>query len=233
MQPFLSTTLVRGFLSKVIVGCTNTAAGPSILVHVVKSPQGGVFSMFVDDFLIEDPIDTFNADGELCYPLQFPPFAAPPPGYGERDNHSITLVHIGPSKKAPNGTTSSTVVFDAFAIPQVEASVLTSNAITNAFAGQTVMLSLILQSVAFLSFSVWSRLLDSFWGSELFAVLSLNSSFNFARLHLVRQVQPNHGTQHLELSFLLVWFILCTLYLFPPPMKKNSESWLVSWIVIH
>ncbi|KAF8652149.1 hypothetical protein AX16_004535 [Volvariella volvacea WC 439] len=94
--------------------------GPSIRIHTIKSPQGGVFSMVVDGVPLNDTIDTFNADGELCFPIQFPPFMEPPPGYGSRNEHSITLFHHGPSTKAPNDTTSSNVVFDSFAIPQFD-----------------------------------------------------------------------------------------------------------------
>lgn len=95
-------------------------SGPSIMVHVVTTPQGGVFSVFVDDFDTMSTLDTFsdnNTQLPLCYPVQFPPFTASPPGLASRNQHSITLMYTGPSPNAPNGTTSASVQFDSFSIP--------------------------------------------------------------------------------------------------------------------
>ncbi|KAF8165646.1 hypothetical protein B0H34DRAFT_247096 [Crassisporium funariophilum] len=94
--------------------------GQSILIHTVKSPRGGVFSMTVDSVPLNDTIDTFNAGGELCFPVQFPPFRKPPPGFALRNDHSITLSFQGPSKNAPKDITSIDVQFGSFAIPQVQ-----------------------------------------------------------------------------------------------------------------
>lgn len=94
--------------------------GTSIRVHTVTSPRGGLFSVIVDGFNTSTMIDTYSGgDNQLpqCFPFQFPPFAHPPPDMGARNEHSITLVYTGPSSRAPNGTTSSEVQFDTFAIP--------------------------------------------------------------------------------------------------------------------
>lgn len=92
------------------------------MIHTVTSPQGGLFAVSVDGFNTTDIIDTFAGKGSslpLCYPVQFPPFTKPPPDLALKNNHSITLTHIGPSPKAPSGTTSS-VAFDSFSLPEFQ-----------------------------------------------------------------------------------------------------------------
>ncbi|KDR70685.1 hypothetical protein GALMADRAFT_1349893 [Galerina marginata CBS 339.88] len=95
--------------------------GPSLMVHTVSSPKGGVFSVWVDGFDTSLTVDTFSGPGNeslpRCYPVQIPPFAAVPPGYHTRENHTVTLVFIGQSPDAPAGTNKSLFQFDAFAIP--------------------------------------------------------------------------------------------------------------------
>ncbi|KAF8961638.1 hypothetical protein BDZ97DRAFT_1193405 [Flammula alnicola] len=98
------------------------------MVNVVTSPNGGVFGVLVDGFNTTSTIDTFSGPGTeslpVCYPYQVPPFAAIPPGYQSRSNHTLTLVYVGPSSSAPQGTNTSIVQFDSFSIPE---SVLTTN----------------------------------------------------------------------------------------------------------
>ncbi|PPQ81255.1 hypothetical protein CVT26_015074 [Gymnopilus dilepis] len=97
--------------------------GPSIVVNAVTSFTGGVFAVIVDGFETTNLVDTYKDAGpgllELptCFPLQFPPFALPPPNYAATINHTLTLVYKGPSANAPNGTNISMGVFDSFAIP--------------------------------------------------------------------------------------------------------------------
>ncbi|KAF9522918.1 hypothetical protein CPB83DRAFT_899226 [Crepidotus variabilis] len=93
--------------------------GPSVLLNVMTSPQGGVFAVFIDDTQIMNRFDTFDADQVKCIRRQYPPFPSlVPPGFGSRNSHSITLMHYGPSTLAPNGTVSSVVQLDSFAVPQ-------------------------------------------------------------------------------------------------------------------
>ena len=93
--------------------------GPSILISARSSPNGGVFSVIIDGTQIKDTIDTFSAGEVQCMHRAFPPFRLPGvPGFGSRNNHTITLVHRGPSSLAPNGTVSSIVQFYSFAVPQ-------------------------------------------------------------------------------------------------------------------
>jgi hypothetical protein len=100
--------------------------GPSIMVRTVTSPNGGVFSVWLDGFNTTSNIDTSSQHGNyslpVCYPLQFPPFLLTPPGFETHTNHTLTLVYTGPSARAPGGTNSSTVQFDSFAIPDPESS---------------------------------------------------------------------------------------------------------------
>lgn len=94
------------------------------MVRTVSSSSGGVFAIFVDGMDTTGLIDTFSGPGNLalptCYPVQFPPFIKTPPGYEKRVNHTITLVYIRPSELAPEGTNSSVVEFDSFAIPDLQ-----------------------------------------------------------------------------------------------------------------
>jgi len=87
------------------------------MVHTVTSPNGGVFSVWLDGFNTTTNIDTSSQRGgyslPLCYPLQFPPFLVTPPGFETHTNHTLMLVYIGPSPDSTN----STVQFDSFAIP--------------------------------------------------------------------------------------------------------------------
>lgn len=92
------------------------------MIHVVTSPHGGVFSVFVDGFDTASTIDTCtfsanNTQRPLCYPAQFPPFVVSPPSLGSQNHHSITLIYMGPSPYALNDTTPSNVQFDSFGIP--------------------------------------------------------------------------------------------------------------------
>jgi hypothetical protein len=99
-------------------------AGTSVRVHTVISPHGGVFSVFVDGFNTSTTIDTFlspNSSSPLCYPAQFPPFVDPPPDLATRNDHTITLVYMGPSPQASNSSQLSEGRFDSFAIPQFSA----------------------------------------------------------------------------------------------------------------
>lgn len=92
------------------------------MIHTVTSSQGGVFSIFVDDFNTTDIIDTFsglNSPMPLCYPVQFPPFLVPPPTLSSQNNHLIKLIYSGPSPNSPSGTTENSGQFDAFAIPDL------------------------------------------------------------------------------------------------------------------
>ena len=102
------------------------------MVRTVSSSSGGVFTVFVDGVNTTNLVDTFSGPGDLslptCYPVQFPPFITTPPGYANRTNHNLTLIYTGVSQLAPEGTNTSFVQFDSFAIPDL-ASVLvpTSN----------------------------------------------------------------------------------------------------------
>lgn len=102
------------------------------MVRTVSSSSGGVFTVFVDGVNTTNLVDTFSGPGDLslptCYPVQFPPFITTPPGYANRTNHNLTLIYTGVSELAPEGTNTSFVQFDSFAIPDL-ASVLvpTSN----------------------------------------------------------------------------------------------------------
>ena len=95
--------------------------GPSIMVRTITSPNGGIFSVWIDGYNTSSNIDTFSHQGNtslpICYPLQFPPFAVTPPGYENRTNHTIALIYTGPSINSPEGTTATTAEFDSFAIP--------------------------------------------------------------------------------------------------------------------
>ncbi|KAF8638349.1 hypothetical protein AX16_010530 [Volvariella volvacea WC 439] len=93
--------------------------GPGIIVHTVASPNGGIFSVLIDDFNTTAFVDTNSAAGRPeCYVLQFPPVSILPPGYESRDDHSITLVYIGPSVLAASTNVSETFIqFDSFALP--------------------------------------------------------------------------------------------------------------------
>ena len=94
------------------------------MIRTVSSSSGGVFAVFVDGVDTTGLIDTFSGPGNLalptCYPIQFPPFIKTPPGYETRTNHILTLVFIGPSQLAPEGTNSSVVEFDSFATPDLQ-----------------------------------------------------------------------------------------------------------------
>ncbi|KAF8992213.1 hypothetical protein BDQ17DRAFT_1254180, partial [Cyathus striatus] len=92
--------------------------GRAILINAISSPHGGVFSVIFDGVLLRDTIDTFNSEGESCFVRQFPPFKDTPTNLALTLDHSIVLVHQGPSNLAPNGSLSSVVQFESFAIPQ-------------------------------------------------------------------------------------------------------------------
>lgn len=91
------------------------------MVHTVPSLNGGIFSVLVDGFNTTNVVDTYsertNLSAPACYPLQFPPFIITPPDYQDHNNHTLTLVYIGPSPYAPAGANNTFVQFDSFAIP--------------------------------------------------------------------------------------------------------------------
>lgn len=107
---------------------SHTSLGPSVRVHTVTSPRGGVFAIFVDGFNTTSTIDTFSSDSTLplCYPFQFPPFISAPRDLASRNNHSITLMYVGSSPNAPNGSISE-VQFDTFAIPDIPQTAATNS----------------------------------------------------------------------------------------------------------
>jgi len=122
MQQYHSPTLVRSTITwKYTEDSSVIDLGPSIMVHTVTSSTGGVFSVWIDDFDTNTPIDTFSLHGNqafpVCYPVQFPPFAITPPGFELHSNHTIKLVYVGPSEFAPAGANTSNFQFDSFAIP--------------------------------------------------------------------------------------------------------------------
>ncbi|KAF8875341.1 hypothetical protein CPB84DRAFT_1752703 [Gymnopilus junonius] len=112
--------------------------GPSVMLHLITSSQGGIFLVKVDGFNTTDFIDTRSGPQNVtlptCYPLQYPPFLVPPPGYQSRSSHSMTLVHLGISPSAPEGTNTSTVQFDTYAIPDLETALI-ANSSGRFFAG--------------------------------------------------------------------------------------------------
>lgn len=124
---FPSTLRVR---LSIILRCDSmltfpTVLGRSIRINTVSSSHGGVFSLLVDGFNVSNTIDTYTNDSiqlPICYPQQFPPFIRPPPGWQTKENHNITLVYIGPSANAPNGSSLSNVQFEFFSIPNLLAS---------------------------------------------------------------------------------------------------------------
>jgi hypothetical protein len=100
------------------------------MIHTITSPLGGVLAVFVDGFNTTDVIDTFSGNTTqlpLCYPVQFPPFTHAPPDLGSQNHHSITLFYTGPSPNALNGTTTSDVQFDSFAIPVFNSSLIAAS----------------------------------------------------------------------------------------------------------
>jgi hypothetical protein len=101
------------------------------MIRTVSSSSGGVFAVFVDGVDTTGLIDTFSGTGALalptCYPVQFPPFIETPLGYENRMNHTIMLVYIGPSKLAPEGTNTSVVRFDSFALPDLQSFLVTTS----------------------------------------------------------------------------------------------------------
>jgi hypothetical protein len=115
--------------------------GHSVLINTIMSPLGGVFSLTFDGVLLMDNIDTFNADGELCFRRQYPPFVDPPVDLNSTIEHSITLAYIGLSPHAPNGTSSSIVQFDSITIPQ-----LTINNARRVYWSVTMLIAIILIS---------------------------------------------------------------------------------------
>ena len=117
------------------------------MVHTVTSSMGGVFSVLADGVDTATTIDTYFTQGNqrfpLCYPLQFPPFMITPPGFETHSNHTLTLVYIGPSKFARNGTDISTIQFDSFAIPDLQSRFASSsNGIFISLGGTQIYLSL-------------------------------------------------------------------------------------------
>ncbi|KAF8992225.1 hypothetical protein BDQ17DRAFT_1369810 [Cyathus striatus] len=109
-----STSLVTDVINATI---SLNFTGRGILINTVSSPNGGVFSMIFDGVPLMDTIDTYNADSERCYIRQFPPFEGAPADLALTLDHSLILMYSGPSKHAPNGS-SSMVQFNSFAIPQ-------------------------------------------------------------------------------------------------------------------
>jgi hypothetical protein len=90
----------------------------------------------VDGFNTTSVIDTYadsDNDGAavntVCFPYRFPPLSIAPTNYGSRNDHTITLVFIGPSPDAGPLFNASQAVgsINGFAIP--EFSGITNNAI--------------------------------------------------------------------------------------------------------
>lgn len=106
-----------------------TSLGLSVEFHLLTTLNGGVFSVIVDGLNTTTSLDTYsgshsNTGGSttfpLCYPAMFPPFPIVPPQYASRNNHTISLVLIGPSPNAPLSNTSQIVgQFNGFAIPEL------------------------------------------------------------------------------------------------------------------
>jgi len=121
-QRYYSTTQVR-FINYIEMhrGFIHFCEGPSIRIHTVTSPTGGIFSVWIDGVDTNNTIDTFSVQGNqkfpVCFPVQFPPFSTTPPGFETHSNHTIKLVYVGTSKFAPAGTNTSNFQFDSFAIP--------------------------------------------------------------------------------------------------------------------
>lgn len=138
------------FRFRQVISYTLDFPGPSIMIHTVTSPNGGVFSVIVDDFDTTDIIDTFSANNTylpLCYPVQFPPFISSPPDLGLRNNHSITLIYTGPSPKAPSSTTSSNVQFDSFAIPESKLSATSGGSTVRKEKGGSILLTVVVSTI--------------------------------------------------------------------------------------
>ncbi|KAJ7461411.1 hypothetical protein B0H11DRAFT_1736152 [Mycena galericulata] len=96
-------------------------SGPSVMVHMVTSSDGGVFSVILDGLNTTTTIDTYSG-GQLvlpqCMPSQFPPLRMVPPTLANETEHTITLVYIGASPNAGNETgTKTNIQFDSFALP--------------------------------------------------------------------------------------------------------------------
>ncbi|KAF8991236.1 hypothetical protein BDQ17DRAFT_1313507 [Cyathus striatus] len=155
--------------SAINASITFNYTGPSVTVHTITSPYGGVFSVFVDGFDTQTTIDTsayYSNFGEpptpQCLPIQFPPFVVSPPDFQSNppSGHSITLVFVAPSPEALNGTNASaSIQFDAFSIPEQDALQATSASSAHvnyeqgsltllyALLGYCIMISLMLDSV--------------------------------------------------------------------------------------
>jgi len=104
---------------------------PTVMICTITSPNGGVFSVWIDGFNTSSNVDTFAHPGNislpLCYPLQFPPFAVTPPGFDTRTNHMVTLIYTGPSIYSSEGSSTSTAQFDSFAIPDLHSHLKATN----------------------------------------------------------------------------------------------------------
>ncbi|KDR77572.1 hypothetical protein GALMADRAFT_65596, partial [Galerina marginata CBS 339.88] len=106
-------------------------SGPSIEIGVLNALNGGMFSVVVDGFNTTSTIDTYIGPGAdqlpMCIPYQFPPFAVTPPHFSSEENHTITLVFIGPSTDAPTNVNMSIGQFNRLAIPDLVAFSKSSN----------------------------------------------------------------------------------------------------------
>jgi hypothetical protein len=103
-------------------------SGPSVEIHIISSPFGGIFSIVVDGFNTTSVIDTYAdsdndgaATNTVCFPFRFPPFAITPTDYGSRNDHTISLVFVGQSPDAGPLFNASQAVgrINGFAIPEL------------------------------------------------------------------------------------------------------------------
>lgn len=61
------------------------------------------------------------ATNTVCFPFRFPPFPIVPTEYGSRNDHTITLIFVGPSPDAGPMFNASQAVgqINGFAIPEL------------------------------------------------------------------------------------------------------------------
>ncbi|KAJ2934252.1 hypothetical protein H1R20_g2854, partial [Candolleomyces eurysporus] len=101
------------------------------MIRTIPSKTGGVFSLVIDGFNTTSYIDTYipnastadEARGESlnssCYRVhQFPPMNIVPPGYENRETHTVSLVYIGAGPLLLGADPLNlSVQFDSFALP--------------------------------------------------------------------------------------------------------------------
>jgi hypothetical protein len=115
-------------------------SGPAIMIRTIPSKTGGVFSLIIDGFNTTSVIDTYvhnastpdDARGESlnssCYRVhQFPPMNIVPPGYENRETHTISLVYVGAGLFLLGADPRNlSVEFDSFALPLYSEAQMTS-----------------------------------------------------------------------------------------------------------